>query len=55
MVYDQLKSEDVKLKSKRQLIRVMKQNSPGSLDMEKEFQANMLLNMERKLDLLAKL
>jgi hypothetical protein len=35
MVYEQLKNQDIKLRSKRQLIRAMKQNSPGSVDMEK--------------------
>ncbi len=55
MVYEQLKNHDIKLQSKRQLLRAMKQNSPGSLDMEKDVNANLVLNMERKLDLLSKL
>ena len=54
-MYEQLKNQDVKLKSKRDLLKVMKSNQPGAMEMEKHVNNSLVLNMERKLDLLAKL
>ena len=55
MVHDQLKNEDIKLKSKRQLMRVMRHSSPASYNQEKELSDQMVRNMERKLELLSSL